>query len=223
MKITLSPLALGAKCSQLLLFAGVFIFATTLRLSAADDAAAQKLFSEARAKEVHAQELRAASAAADQKAADDRMEASADERDARILGAQALKLLGADANKQKAFKVRQEARKFWIDSQKMLITARNDEQRAAQQTHNAEELRKSVAELKDQPTIASTLEAEANEQSKEAQNSAQTGAQAKLGAQSLEERARAAWAEAEKLDPETHRQVAPASPKPAVAQPRQVK
>jgi len=204
----------------------LFVFAVFLgafELFAADDAAAQKLLAQARAKEVHAQELRAAAAATLQKAADDQMEAGAEDRDARILTAQALKLLGADANKQKAFRLRQEARKLWLQEHNMLIASRNAEQKAAQQTRNAEELRKSAAELKDQPTIASTLEADAKEQSTEAQSEAQTAASEKFATQSFEERAKTAWAEAEKLDPETHRQVAPANPKPIVAAPHQVR
>ena len=69
-------------------------------LRAAEDAAAQKLLAEARAKEMHAQELRAAAATTLQKAADDQIEAGVEEREARILAARALKLLGADAKKQ---------------------------------------------------------------------------------------------------------------------------
>src|SRR5579863_6990827 len=119
----------------LLLF--VAALTCTSGLLAADDAAAQKLLTEARAKEAQAQELRAVAAAAVQKAADDQMEAGVEERDARILTAQALSLMGADANKQKAFKLRQEARKLWIEDHNMLIAARNDEQKAAQLTRNA--------------------------------------------------------------------------------------
>jgi hypothetical protein len=191
-------------------------------LHAADEAAAQKLLTQARAKEAHAQELRAAAATGLQKAADDQMEASGEDRDARILTAQALKLMGADANKQKAFRLRQEAHKLWNEDHNMLIAARNDEQKAAQLTHNAEELRKSAAELKDQTTVAATLEGEAKQAETDAAAATQRANQAKYGASSLDERGRAAWAEAEKLDPETHRQVAQPV-KPVVAQARQVK
>jgi hypothetical protein len=209
--------------APVLLLAIAVSLAGTLGLSAADDAAAQKLLTEARAKEAHAQELRAAAAAASQKAADDQMEAGVEDRDARILTAQALKLMGADPNKQKAFRLRQQAHKLWVDDHNMLVAARNDEQKAAQLTHNAEELQKSAAEMKDQPAVAAALEGEAKEASNEAQAAAQAAGQAKFGAQSMDERAKAAWAEAEKLDPETHRQVAPAAPKPVVAAPRQVR
>ena len=196
--------------------------AATLGLRAADDAAAQKLLAQARAKEAHAQELHAAAAAAEQKAADDQMEAGAEERDARILTAQALKAMGADANKQKAFRLRQEARRLWNEDHNMLIAVRNDEQKAAQQTHNAEELRKSAEQLKDQPAVAATLEGEAKQAETDAQAATQRANQAKFGAQTLDERAKAAFAEAEKLDPETHKQLAPAAPKPVVAQPHPV-
>ena len=190
---------------------------------AADDAAAQKLLADARAKETHAQQLRAAAAATMQKAADDQMEASAEERDSRILTAKALKLVGADANKQRAFTVRVEARKLTAEAHNHLIYARNAEQKAAQLTKNAEELRKSAAELKDQPAVASTLENEAKAQAAEAQTELQTASTDKYSAQSLEERAKSAWAEAEKLDPEAQRQVAPATSKPTLVEPRQVK
>jgi hypothetical protein len=206
----------------LLLFVAVAL-TCTLALGAADDAAAQKLLADARAKEAHAQELRTVAAAASQKAADDQMEAGVEERDARILTAQALKLMGADPNKQKAFRLRQEARKLWVEDHNMLIAARNDEQKAAQLTRNAEELRKSAAELKDQPTVAATMEAEAKQQSTDAETASGQASQAKFAAQSLDEHAKTFWAEAEKLDPETHRQVAPATPKPIVAQPHQVR
>jgi uncharacterized protein (UPF0261 family) len=202
------------------LYTVAVLLTCTSGLQAADDVAAQRLLSQARAKETQAQELRAAAAAAVQKATDDQMEASADDREARILSAQALKMLGADANKQKAFRFRQEARKLWVDAHNMAISARNAQTRAAQQTHNAQELQKSAAELKDQPTIAGALEAEAKEQMTEAQKSTETAAQEKFGVQSLDDRAKAAWAEAEKLDPETHRQVAPAPPKAVVTEAR---
>lgn len=195
----------------------------TLASYAADDAGAQKLLAQARAKEVHAQELRSAAAAAVQKAADDQTEATVEDRDAKILTAQAMKLMGADANKQRAFKIRVEARKFASDSHQHLIAARNAEQKAAQLSRNAEELNKAAAQLKDQPDVAATLESEAKDDAAKAQTELQTANTDKFSAQGLEERAKAAWAAAEKLDPQTHSQVAPASPKPQLAEPRPVK
>jgi len=219
----LSRVSRGAAAGSVaLLLAVVAVFSGTCALSAADDAAAQKLLGEARVKEVHAQELRAAAAAAMQKAADDNIAAGAAEREARILTAQALKIMGADPNRQKAFRLREEARKLWLQSRNMAIAARNDGQKAAQLTHDSEELRKSAAELKDQPTVAASLENEAKELATEAQNATQAAGQAKYGAQSLDDRGKTAWAEAEKLDPELHRQAAPPAPKPVIAQPRQV-
>lgn len=210
--------------SHLLVLAlGIILAVGATQSWAADEAAAQKMMTEARAKEAHAQELRAAAAATLQKAADDQMEASAEERDARILSAQALKLSGADENKQHAFKLRVEARKLSSQSHLDLINARNAEQKAAQLSHNAEELRKSAAQLKDQPSVASTLENEAKEQETQAQTESQTANTDKFSAQALEGRAKNAWAAAEKLDPEAQHQAAPASPKPVLVQPRQVK
>jgi hypothetical protein len=191
-------------------------------LYAADDAAAQKLLAQAKAKELHAHELRAAASSAIQKASDDEAEASVEDRDAKILTAQAMKLMGADANKQRAFKLRLEARKLSSEAHQHLVTARNAEQKGAQLNRNAEELTKAAADLKDQPAVASTLEAEAKDDTAKAQTETQTANTEKYTAQAFEDRAKMAWAAAEKLDPETNRQVAPASAKPQLAQPRQV-
>jgi hypothetical protein len=190
---------------------------------AADEAAVQQLLAAAKAKETRAQQLRAAASAAEQKAADDQMEAGAEERDARIFEARALKLLGADPNKQRAFNLRHEASRVSVEAQNMLVSARNAEQRAAQHTRNAEELRKAAAELKDQPATAATLESEAKDQAAKALTEADTASREKFAGQAQETRAKTALAEAEKLDPETQRQLAPASPKPVVVEPRQVK
>ena len=67
------------------------------------------------------------------------------------------------------------------------------------------------------------VEAEAKEQTTEAQRNAQAASQEKSEAQAVEQRASAAWAAAEKLDPETHRQLAPPGSKPPVAEIRHVK
>lgn len=206
-----------------MVLASGILFAGLLQSQAAADPAVQKLMAEARAKEVHAQELRANASGMLQKAADDQMEATAEDRDAKILTAQAMKLMGADANKQKAFRLRLEARKLWSESHEHIVWARNAEQKAAQLNRNAEELNKAAAQLKDQPAVASTLENEAKVATTQAQTETQTANADKYSATSLEDRAKTAWAEAEKLDPETHKQVAPTSPKPQLAQPRQVR
>ncbi len=195
----------------------------TSRVRGAENAAAERLLATAKAKETHAQELRAAAADAQQKAADDELEAGAEERDARILAARALNVLKADANKQRAFHMRHEAQKIWREAHRRAIEARNAEQRAAQETRNAEELTKAAAQVKDQPTIADNLEKDAKEQTAEAQRDAQAASEAKSAAQILEQRAASGWAAAEKLDPETHGQLAPTSAKAPVAEKRQVK
>lgn len=197
--------------------------AGTFGLRAADDAAAQRLLAEAKVRITHAQQLRAAANAAQQKAADDQMEAGAEERDARILEARALKLIGADPNKQRAFNLRNEASRVSVEAHSMLVSARNSEQRAAQLTRNAEELRKAAVELKDQPATATTLENEAKDQAAKSQTEADTAAREKFAAQAQETRAKAAWEEAEKLDPETQHQLASPSPKPVVVESRQLK
>ena len=127
----LSP-GLNARLALALVLA--IALAGTFGSRAAENAAAEKLLGEAKAKETHAQELRAAAATALQKAADNQMEAGVEERDARILTARALNLLGGDVKKQRAFNLRHIARKLWVEAHGKLIEGRNAEQRAAQQT-----------------------------------------------------------------------------------------
>jgi hypothetical protein len=207
-------------------FAPGLVIALAMALSgnayAAENAAADRLLTMAKAKETRAEEFRVAAAAARQKAADDELDAAAEERDARILTARALNVLKADTNKQRAFHMRHVARELALEGHRKAIEARNAEQRAAQETRNAEELTKAAAELKDQPTIASNLENDAKEQTAEAQRNTQAAAEAKSAAQLLEQRAANGWAAAEKLDPETHAQVA-APTKAPVAEKRQAK
>ena len=213
--------ATGAFPPILVLALGLALSAT-FRSNAADEAAAQKLLAESRAKETHAQELRAAASAAAQKSNDDQLEAAAEERDARILVAQALKLMGADANKQKAFQLRGEARKLNAEATHMLVLSRNSEQKAAQEKKNAVELNKAMLQAMGQPTIVASLEGEVKAQREKAAADQQEADREKYAGQQTEERAKAAWAEAEKLDPSA--QVVPlAEAKSHVAQARTVK
>jgi hypothetical protein len=187
------------------------------------DADANQMLAQAKAKQLHAQQLRDAAAAAVQKAADDEMEAGAEDRDARILTARALQMLKADGNKQRAFDLRHAAHVRWNQSHRMLIESRNAEQKAAQESRNASELEKAAAQIKDQPNLASTLQADAKAQSEQAQQNAQLASKQKAEGEQLQERGNADWAEAEKLDPETARQLAPPKPKPVLAAQHQVK
>jgi hypothetical protein len=193
---------------------------TTLR---AADTDANQLLAQAKAKQLHAQQLREAAAATLQKAADDEMEAGAEERDARILTARALQMLKADANKQRAFDLRHAAHVRWLQSHRMMIESRNAEQKAAQESHNASELEKAAAQIKDQPNISATLESDAKAQSAQAQQNAQLASKQKAEAEQLDQRGKADWAEAEKLDPETVRQLAPPKSNATMAPPHPVK
>jgi len=191
--------------------------------SAADNVEADKLLAAARAKETHAQELRTSAAAASQKAADDELEASAEDRQARILSAQAMQLMKADANKQKAFQLRQEARQQWAEVLRKETEARNEDSKAAQHKHNAEELEKASGQLHDQAAVAATLGNDAKAQETLAQHETQLAESARTEATQLTQRAVGAWREAEKLDPETHQKVAPPQQRPAIAPKREVK
>jgi len=193
---------------------------TTLR---AADADANQLLAQAKAKQLHAQQLRDSAAATLQKAADDEMEAGTEERDARILTARALQMLKADASKQRAFDLRHAAHVRWLQSHRMAIESRNAEQKAAQEDRNANELEKAAAQLKDQPNIAVTLGNDAKAQLEQSQQNMQLANKQKIEAGQLQQRGNADWAEAEKLDPETARQLAPPKPSPTLAAQRQVK
>lgn len=207
---------------QILVIALTLALGPTVRTNAADEAAAQKLLAESRAKETHAQELRAAAAAASQKATDDQLEAAAEERDARILSAQALKLMGADANKQKAFQLRGQSRKLTAEAMNMYVMARNSEQRAAQERKNAIELNKAMVQAMEQPAVVASLEEEQKAQRQKAATDQQDAERERTSGQQVEEQAKAVWAEAEKLDP-TAQAVPLMNIKSHVAQPRPVK
>ena len=150
---------------------------TTLR---AADADANQLLAQAKAKQLHAQQLRDSAAATLQKAADDEMEAGTEERDARILTARALKMLNADASKQRAFDLRHAAHVRWLQSHRMAIESRNAEQKAAQEDRNANELEKAAAQLKDQPNIAVTLGNDAKAQLEQSQQNMQLANKQKI-------------------------------------------
>ena len=190
---------------------------------AADNVEADKLLAAAKAKETHAQELRASAAAASQKAADDELEASAEDRQARILSAQAMQLMKADASKQKAFQLRQEARQLAAEANRKEIEARNAEARVAQEKHNAEELEKAAGQIHDQPAVAATLANDAKAQEAQVQHETQVAMAASTDAAQLIRKAAEEWREAEKLDPETHQKVAAPQSKPTVAPKREVK
>jgi hypothetical protein len=207
---------------QVLMMALVIVLGSTVRVNAVDEAAAQKLLAESRAKETHAQELRATAAAASQKATDDQLEAAAEERDARILSAQALKLMGADVNKQKAFQLRGQSRKLTSEAMNMYVMARNSEQKVAQEKKNAIELNKAMVQAMEQPTVVASLEEELRAQRQKAATDQQAAERERTSGQQLEEQAKAVWAEAEKLDPTAH-PVPLADAKSHVAQPRAVK
>jgi len=80
---------------------------------------------------------------------------------------------------------------------------------------------KAAAQLKDQPNIATSLENDAKAQATDAQNLEQAASNDKAEGEAFERRAEAAWAQAEKLDPETTRQLAPKPAKPEVHAPAQ--
>lgn len=171
----------------------------------------EKLLAAAKEKEAQAQKLRSDVGVFLQAATDYEAEAVGAEHQARFLQVRAMQLL-KDVNKERAFTMRLSARQDWTEAQRKLVDARNTEVKAVQCGHNAEELAKAAAQVKDQPSIAATLEADARTQAAQAQTLAQAAAVGKVEAQRLDQRAATLWAQAEKLDPETHRQVAPRPP-----------
>jgi len=180
----------------------------------AQNAEAQGLFATAKLRQEQAQRLRGEVAAWVQQANDAELQASADERDARILSARALQMLKADANKQRAYQLRQEARELWLESHQKLVDARNAEQKSEQFLRNVREIQKAGAQVADQPAIAATLQKDAMAQSAAARQYGALSRSAKAEAATLDQRAEAAWAQAQQLDPETHALLAAKPPKP---------
>ncbi len=173
------------------------------------NAEADRLFALAKLKQAGAHQLRDNAAVKLQQAADDEAQAGANQREARILVARALQLLKAGPNRQKAFQLRHDAQVLSAEADAKWISARNTEQKAAQCRHNAEELMKAVQQVKDQANIATSLENDARIQGTEGRRLEMVVNTEKAEAEGLQKRAEAAWAEAEKLDPEAHRQLAP--------------
>jgi hypothetical protein len=173
-----------------------------------------KLLATAKTNQEQADQLRTLANAKLQEAADDEAMATLHERIAHIEEARAMAVLKADANKQHAFQLRQEARDAWKESSAKSTASRNDEQKAAHFRANADELQKAAVEVKDQPAVADGLTKDANAQLAQAQALEQSAKTEKTQSDSSDKRADSAWAEAERLDPETHKAVAakPARP-----------
>jgi hypothetical protein len=181
---------------------------------AQQEAEAQKILALANAKEAEAQKLRNDAGIKQQEAANDEASASALERTARIFTARAMQMMKADANRQRSFHLRNQAKEMWLDARNKLIAARNAEQKALQARHDSEELMKAAAQVKDQAGVADSLQNDAKAQASQAQALEQSANTDKAAAEVLDKRAETAWAEAEKLDPATHRALAPKPAKP---------
>ncbi len=179
----------------------------------AQNAEAEQLLAAGKQKEALAQKLRSNVAVKLQAAADDEAAATAAEREGHLLNLRALQLL-KDANKERACFLRFSARKAWTEAYRKFVDARNTELKAAQCKHNAEELLKGAAQLKDQASVAASLQTDASAQAAEAQTLGQAAATEKAEAEKLNQRAAVVWGQAERADPETMRRVAPAPPKP---------
>jgi colicin import membrane protein len=189
--------------------AALFLFlAVAPRLYAQAAGESEKLLAQAKIKQEQAQRFRADANAKLQAAAEDDAQAVTDEQGARMLIARALALSKASKDKEKAFEFRNLANAGFVDANKRWVNARNAELRAAQHKHEAEELAKAAALVKDQPGIAATLEQDAKDQLAQAQQEEQVAATAKAEGAQLTQRAEMHLAQAEKLDPETHRQLA---------------
>jgi hypothetical protein len=187
----------------------------TGRLLAAD-AAAERLFADAKAKETLAEKLRADSAAKLQEAADDEVAASDAQREARVLILRALQVLKADSKRQRSFLLRHEAQQLWATAHRKWVDARNAEQKAAHCRHNSEEMLKAAGQVKDQAALATALENDAKTQTADAQRAEQAASADRTEAENLDKRAASLWAEAERLDPEMHRQLAAKPEKPRI-------
>lgn len=179
------------------------------------DPVADRLFAESRVKQEQAQKLRAEAAVKLQAAGDDEAAASEAEREAKIFSARALQILKADGNRMRAFQLRNEANNLFGQYHHLEAQARNAEQLADRDRHNASEIIKAVAAVHDQPAVAAALEADGRTIA--AQEKAHLADFQAKHQQAIadDKRANELWAEAERLDPEAARQVA-AKPAPPV-------
>ena len=185
---------------------------TASNVCTAQNAEVEKLFAAAKGKEAQAQKLRNDVAVFLQAAADYEAEAVAAEHEARMLNVQAIHLL-RDANKERAFSLRLSARHSWTEAQRKFVEARNTEVKAAQCKHNAGELFRAANQVKDQASIAGSLENDAKAQAAEGQTLEQAAAVGKAEAERLDQRGDNLWDQAEKLDPDTSRQLMPRPPR----------
>jgi hypothetical protein len=193
--------------------AGLVIAATLVAASspliADPDPQAEKLFAESRARMEHAHSLRAAASEKAQAAADDEAAASEAEREAKVLQVRALSILKADANRMKAFTLRNESQTLFTHAHRLAGEARNAELQADRDRHNAAELAKAVAQVKDQPAVAAALENDiralaADEKVHQAEHAAK-----RQQAAAANQRAIEFWEQADGLDPEGARRVGP--------------
>jgi hypothetical protein len=175
---------------------------------------AEKLLNAAKERQIRAQRLRADANAKLQEAADEEVTAREEDRQGNVFTARALQLMKADANQQRAFQLRQEARTLWADSHRKAIQARNSDIQAAKSKSNSEALMKAAAEIKDQPNVALSLQNDAKAQAALGQREAQSANADRTEAENLEKRADGEWGEAEKLDPAMQAKLAPKPEKP---------
>ncbi|HXP63460.1 MAG TPA: hypothetical protein VN829_23355 [Dongiaceae bacterium] len=175
-----------------------------------------KFLAQAKVKQEAAQKLRAEANAKLQAAADQDAEALSNECEAQVMTAHAMQLMKADGTKQRAFHIGVLAQQSFAQANRKSVEARNAELKAAQERHDAGELSKAAAALKDQSGIAAALEADAKILLAQAQQDEQAATAAKAEAQRLSQDGDGQWANAARLDPQTHQKMAAKPVKPAL-------
>ena len=187
---------------------------TCLPTHGAESPEVEKLFTAAKEHELRAEKAKSAAAAKMEEANEDEMTAKAEQRAANILSARALQLAHADANRQRAYQLRNEAQHLLNQAHRRFSIARTSEIQASKLKAAVQDLQKAAVELKDQTQVAQQLDSEAKSEAAEAQRLENLAVSEKTAAENEERHAGALWTESEKLDPEAHRQLAPKPARP---------
>ncbi len=184
-------------------FSLIVMFGLGLAGTAVADPRADALFAQAAKYQADAHAKKVAAAAKMQEAQNDEIFALGDEREAQILIAQAMGILKADANKQRAWNDRNTARSLFWQAETNWVESRNLSARAAAHRHDVAELQRAMATVRDQPGVIAQLNGDIKRQSDAAALDEQGSARAKADGDAAAAKARQLWDEANRIDPPT--------------------
>jgi len=184
-------------------FTMLLMFGIGIAGNAVADPRADALFAQAKKYQDDAHAKKVVAAAKRQEAQNDEIFAMGDEREAQILIAQALGILKADGNKQRAWNDRNTARALFWQAQADWVESRNLSARAAAHRHDMGELQRAQGTVRDQPGVVAQLNGDIKRQSDAAALDDQAAARAKADGDAAAAKARALWDDANRVDPPT--------------------